>query len=89
MIEERADVAAHIAAVMSAELGFSPDDSGKTMTAVQLGSAAALGRLWILKLEGFGWKVIDLRGRPNAAEFDPDAYLAAGPAGVSHRNIGA
>ena len=79
----------HIVHVMSAELGFSQDDCGKMITSVLKWSDADLDRLWILKLEGFGWKVADLRNKPEADEFDSDGYFVDGKNVVSHRNIGA
>ncbi len=88
MIELRDEIAAHIAFVMSAELGFSPDDCGKTMKAVLEWPETDLDRLWIFKLEGFGWKVADLRSHAEADEFDPDGYLIDGRSVVSHQNIG-
>ncbi len=44
MIEEHDLIAAHIAAVMGAELDFSPDDCGKMMTSVLRWSEADLVR---------------------------------------------
>ena len=88
MIELRDEIAAHIAAVMGVELGFSPDDCGKMMTSVLRWSEADLDQLWIHKLEGLDWSVIDLRSQPEADEFDPDGYLVGGRPVVSHGNIG-
>jgi hypothetical protein len=58
------------------------------LTAVQQWSRIDLDRLWILKLEGFGWRVIDLRDEPQADDFYPDGYLVDGHPVVSHKNIG-
>jgi len=89
MIELRDDSAAHIAAVMGAELGFASHNCGKMLTAVLEWPQVDLDQLWILKLEDFGWRVIDLRGQPEADGFDPNAYLVDGRNVVFHRNIGA
>ncbi len=78
MIGNREGIAAHIAYVMSAELGFSHADGVQTMTAVLEWPVADLARLWILKLKGFGWNVVDLRSKPEANDFDPDGYFVDG-----------
>ena len=74
---------------MNGELGFSQDECGKMTTSVLIWSDADLDRLWILKLECVGWKVADLRSKPEADEFDPNDYFVDVKNLVSHRNIGA
>jgi hypothetical protein len=88
MIGNREGIAAHIAYVMSAELGFSHADCAKTMKAVLEWPEVELARLWILELERFGWKVADLRSKPEADEFDPGVYFVDDKSVVSHQNIG-
>jgi hypothetical protein len=88
MTELRDEIAAQIAAVMGTEMGFSPGSCDKMTTAVSERSEADLDCLWILELDVFGWKVVELRGKP-AEEFDPDTSIVEGESVVSHRNIGA
>jgi len=88
MIELRDEIAAHITAVMRAEMGFSPTSCDKMRTALLERSEADLDSLWILELDVFGWKVVELRGQP-ADDFDPDTTIVDGEDVVSHRNIGA
>ena len=78
MIELRDEIAAHITAVMGAEMGFSPASCDKMRTALLERSEADLDSLWIL----------ELRGQP-ADDFDPDTTIVEGEDVVSHRNIGA
>jgi hypothetical protein len=75
---------------MTVELGFPEPECLKMRGSVLKWSDIDLGRLWILKLEGKGWLVGDLRQKSEADSFDPDDYFIFidGESVVSHRNVG-